>query len=105
MTSGRYFNLRRRFFTVPCWVFEGGSRIERYALTPPMSHDEEHMEGLRRSLAVYRMVFGQPRQEDLVAYLAQHHAPDEIKELCEELRLDLSPPWTGPELIGSDAPS
>ena len=56
---------------VPFWVFdpEGGCRIERHVPTLPLSRDVLQYEALCRSLAVYRMVFGQPRQEDLVAYL------------------------------------
>lgn len=34
-----------------------------------LSQDEQRYEDLRQSLAVYRMVFGHPRQEDLLANL------------------------------------
>jgi hypothetical protein len=55
---------------VPYWIFLGGAaRIERHVPVLPLSHDRERIQRLRSSLAVYRMVFGQPRQEDLVAYL------------------------------------
>ena len=55
----------------PYWVFpvEGGAFIERHAPCSPLSRDGLRLEALRRSLAVYRMVFGQPRQDDLLAYL------------------------------------
>ena len=46
---------------------------------------------LRRSLAVYRMVFGQPRQEDLLAYLVDRVSPERLKELRPLLQIDLRP--------------
>jgi len=50
----------------------------------------EKLKDLKRSLAVYRMVFGQPRQDDLVAYLAG--MPEERREeLGQVLKIDLSP--------------
>ena len=41
---------------------------------------------------MYRMGFGQPRQEDLVAFLLNSFSREEIDKLSEELRIDLSPP-------------
>jgi len=35
----------------------------------PFSREVEHLHKLRHSLAIYRMVFGQSRQEDLISYL------------------------------------
>jgi len=40
---------------------------------------------------IYRMVFGQPRQEDLMAFLLTHFTPEEAATRAEELRLDLGP--------------
>jgi hypothetical protein len=78
---------------VPFWVFplEGGARIERHVLALPLSRDRERFEILRRSLAVYRMVFGQPRQEDLTAYLLAHLPQTEVERVSEELRVNLEP--------------
>ena len=46
---------------IPHWVFpEGDARIQRYSPVLPLSRDADRMVALRRSLAVYRMVFGQP---------------------------------------------
>jgi hypothetical protein len=55
-----------------------GVAIERHVPTMPLSQDERCCEDLRRSLAVYRMVFGQPRQEDLLAYLADRVPPERL---------------------------
>ena len=49
------------------------------------------MEALKRSLAVYRMVFGQPRQDDLMAYLLDQLGEDRLNELVSVLQVDLSP--------------
>ncbi len=59
---------------MPYWIYttDGGARIERHVPSLPLSREREHMQRLSRSLALYRMVFGQPRQEDLVKHLARH---------------------------------
>ena len=58
----------------------------------PLSREVERLERLKRSLAAYRMVFGQPRQEDLMAYLRGHVDSIELAALSERLRIDLGPP-------------
>jgi hypothetical protein len=78
---------------VPYWVYttEGGARIERYVPAMPLSRDAVKLEQMRRSLAAYRLVFGQPRQEDMLAYLGDRLSPERVAELTERLRIDLSP--------------
>lgn len=78
---------------VPYWVYpiEGGARIERYVPALPLSRDAQRLEELRRSLAAYRLVFGQPRQDDLMAFLQERFDPDEIQRLLDELAIDLTP--------------
>jgi hypothetical protein len=58
---------------VPYWIFEPEDSCEarRYAPILPHSRDKEHIQNLKRSLVAYRMVLGQPRQEDFVEYLRQ----------------------------------
>ena len=41
------------------------------------------------------MVFGQPRQEDLLAYLVDRVSPDRLDELRDLLRIDLKPKAVG----------
>jgi hypothetical protein len=65
--------------------------IERHVPTIPLSQDEQRYEDHRRSLAVYRMVFGQPRQEDLLAYLVDRVSPERLEELRPLLQIDLRP--------------
>lgn len=82
---------------VPFWVFPvpEGARIERHVPVLPLSRESEWLTILRRSLAFYRMVFGQPRQEDLLAYLLENLACNDVKQILGELRIDLAPPQSG----------
>lgn len=78
----------------PFWLLplEDGARIERHVLTLPLSRETERLSALRRSLAIYRMVFGQPRQEELLEYLSRTVPAERLNELADELKVDLSPP-------------
>jgi hypothetical protein len=79
---------------VPGWVFapEGGARIERYVPALPLSRERARLVQLRRSVAAYRLAFGQPRQEDLIEYLERELTSEELQEAIETCRIDLSPP-------------
>lgn len=81
---------------VPFWVYpengEAIARIERHVPAIPMSRDVSRLEGLRRSLTVYRMVFGQNRQEDMVNYLLDRFSDEEIKTIAPKLQINLEPP-------------
>lgn len=79
---------------IPFWIYSpnGGAKIERHVPALPLSRDAERLEALRRSLAVYRMVFGQARQEDLVKYLLSRFDKDTVSELVQTLSVDLQPP-------------
>ena len=78
---------------VPHWVFDvGDSRIQRHAPILPLSRDEAHMTRLRRSLAVYRMVFGQPRQDDLLEFILREVPADRQLQLAADLTINLGPP-------------
>jgi hypothetical protein len=86
----------------PYWVFpiEGGAVIERHAPTLPLSREAGRLPALRKSLAVYRMVFGQPRQDDLVEHLNRTVPESELSALSSEMCIDLEP---GPDSGGSNA--
>jgi len=79
---------------VPYWIYpvEGGACIERHVPALPLSRDVLRAETLRRALAVYRMAFGQVRQEDLVAYLLTHWSEEEGARIARELQINLEPP-------------
>jgi hypothetical protein len=80
------------------WLFEthGGAHIERRVPLLPLSRDADHLQRLKRGLALYRLVFGQPRQEDLLAHLSEQLSPEEIEQVVSEWRIDLSPPAVAP---------
>jgi hypothetical protein len=75
----------------PFWVYEGSASIQRYVPTLPLSRDLERLGHLRKSLAAYRLAFGQSRQDDLVAYLQGHIESEALQEIIDQLGVDLSP--------------
>jgi hypothetical protein len=75
----------------PYWVFPGVTSVERHVPALPLSRDQAQLDALRRSLAVYRMVFGQPRQDDLMAYLLARVGEEELERLRGLLQIDLAP--------------
>jgi len=79
---------------VPFWVYPlpNGAAIERHVPSLPLSREIEQLAALRRSLVVYRMAFGQPRQDDLIAYLLRTVPPDQLQKYLATLRIDLTPP-------------
>ena len=84
---------------VPYWLFppdEDGAHIERHVPALPLSRDADQFRALKRSLAVYRMVFGQPRQDDLMTFLLERCRPERLREIEPLLRIDLSPRPTDP---------
>lgn len=80
---------------VPFWIYpeDGPAKayIERYVPIMPLSRDSHRLISLRRALTVYRMVFGQNRQEDLVNYLLARLAPEEVEPLITSLQINLQP--------------
>ena len=54
---------------VPHWLAPGDHRVERHVPQLPYTAEVEAFDRLKRQLAAYRVVFGQPRQEELVTLL------------------------------------
>ena len=81
---------------VPYWILtvDGGAQIERHLPMLPLSRDVERAAALRKALTVYRMAFGQNRQDDIVAYLTSRFPPEDIALLAETLRINLAPAKT-----------
>lgn len=79
---------------VPYWMYpvEDGAWIERHVPLYPLSRDQVRFDALQRSLGAYRMVFGQPRQDELLAYLVNHVEHGKLAELSHLLRINLAPP-------------
>ena len=77
----------------PHWTFDcGDARIRRYAPVLPLSREGPLEGNLRRSLAIYRMVFGQPRQDDLLEFILREIPNDRQLQLARDLTIDLRPP-------------
>jgi hypothetical protein len=71
----------------PWWIYPGDARVERLIVNFPLSRDESQYERLRNSLTLYRLMLGQPRQEDMMELLQQRGvSADEV------IQLDLRPP-------------
>ncbi len=78
---------------VPYWVFpRGPARIERHVPVMPFSRDAATLPRLRKSLAAYRLAFGQPRQAELIEFLGAERSDSDLLQLASRLRIELSPP-------------
>lgn len=77
---------------VPYWVFKGNAHIERHVPALPLSRDRDRLDALCRSLTLYRMVFGQNRQEDLLSYLLTQLSGEQADDLVQHLSINLEPP-------------
>lgn len=53
----------------PRWVYPGDAKIERHLVPFPLSADRPRFERLKQDVALYRLTFGQPRQEDMLELL------------------------------------
>lgn len=78
---------------VPYWVYQtgGGAAIERHVPFLPLSRDLERLSALRRSLAMYRVVFGQPRQDELLEYLHRHLPATVAEKIVRAAAINLAP--------------
>ncbi len=76
-----------------------GARADPSARPPyPLTIDHERLRRLKDDFALYRLTFGQPRQEDLLNVLRSQGIQTN-EEQAARLRLDLSPP-----LVRNDGP-
>jgi hypothetical protein len=77
----------------PFWVYTAidGATIQRHVPALPLSREADQLPALRKSLAVYRMVFGQPRQDDLIGFLQQQIPREDLRRRLDQLRMDLTP--------------
>ncbi|WEE39375.1 MULTISPECIES: DEAD/DEAH box helicase [unclassified Acinetobacter] len=74
---------------IPFWISEKGTTtIQRYVPWLPYSKEEKKLTRLKSDLSLYRMAFGQPRQDDL---LARFQDIQDVEQLSE-FWIDLRPP-------------
>lgn len=80
---------------IPYWHVETEGfeqyRIERIIPFYPFSRDRARLTNTLRTLAIYRLAFGQPRQSELIDHLLKHIPPHKIPEIRKRLLIDLSP--------------
>ncbi len=73
---------------VPYWVAPGPHKVRRCVPLIPFSSEVSQLQRLKRSLAIYRAVFGQPRQEELLELL---EGSEISREQLEEWTVSLRP--------------
>ena len=95
----------------PSWIYRKGDCVALVAVPPwmsrcqgqaahivrqvpmiPLSRDPERLQELTRAVGCYRIVFAQPRQDDLLAHLTRTHDVTVLAEHLDQLAIDLRPP-------------
>lgn len=77
----------------PFWTFTGGpARVERRVPMLPLSREWAQLGRLKERLALYRLVFGQPHQEDLLAHLQRHVSGKVDAAELRQWHITLAPP-------------
>lgn len=76
---------------IPYWIYEGSVRVERRVPMLPFSREVTRLAWLKRSLTVYRLAFGQPRQDDLLDYLQTLVGPGMNAVELADLQIRLEP--------------
>lgn len=76
---------------IPYWIYEGSVRVERCVPMLPFSREVTRLAWLKRSLTVYRLAFGQPRQDDLLDYLQSLIGADTPADDLADLQIRLEP--------------
>ena len=77
------------------WLVKISYTAETQAIRPSAGYSSEvsRLRWLKKSVAVYRLAFGQPRQDDLMEYLRTLQGHLSIEDL-EALQIRLAPPST-----------
>ena len=85
---------------VPFWHVEADDdlKIERVIPLYPFSIDRSRLTHILKTLAIYRLAFGQPRQAELVEHLLERNlSKEEIQYIMDNLMINLSPIRFGEE--------
>ncbi len=76
----------------PYWMVpDADHRIIRFVPIYPLSKDKDRYRMLKRTVVTYRLVFGQPRQQDLLNYLHNYYGEELSESKLLECRINLSP--------------
>jgi hypothetical protein len=85
---------------VPYWhIPNGTAQIERFVPMLPMSKEAARLKEILRILSLYRLAFGQPRQQELLEFLLERGdlvTAEEVNALEKNLLIDLAPINYGP---------
>ena len=90
----------------PAWMREAmgvPARIERYVPAIPHSRDEVRLRRMTEAVGTYRVVFAQPRQENLLAHLLLQIGTSSLEGLADKVVIDLRPPVTRTPVDSSDS--
>lgn len=74
----------------PGWVYPGPNQIERHIVPFPFSTDTDRYDRMKRDVALYRLTFGQPRQEDMLDIL-RRRGVDADPNALRNFRINLAP--------------
>lgn len=77
----------------PLWYVHGESpKLERLVPAVGFSAEQSRLPQLLRVLSLYRLCFGQPRQEELLASLLKHeYSVEDLREIKRALIVELAP--------------
>lgn len=78
----------------PFWIINGmhHAKIERIICNFPLSWEESRIDDLKRTLALYRLVLGQPRQDDMVQEILNCGGDPDVMQQILNKRICLEPP-------------
>ncbi len=84
---------KRESDLVPYWHLpEGNAKIERIVPMMPMSREVNRLKEALKILSLYRLAFGQPRQEEFLTNLLERNmSSEEIKIMTKSLVINLAP--------------
>ena len=74
----------------PGWVYPGDAKIERHVAPLLLSSDGARYQRIKQDVALYRLTFGQPRQEDMLELLRRRGIQAD-PEMLQNLRINLAP--------------
>jgi hypothetical protein len=76
---------------IPYWIYEGPVKVERRVPLLPYSREVRRLKWLKRSLTIYRLAFGQPRQQDLLDFLNEFATEASNTDSLADLQICLEP--------------
>ncbi len=89
----------------PGWMLDSmgaAARIERHIPVIPHSRDVWRLQQMTKAVGMYRMVFAQPRQDELLAHLQWKYGASTLEGLAARIVIDLQPPENA--ISGRDSP-